>query len=98
MPTQSRENDKHCAVPRDVVGETGKVLWVLMGTVAIVLLIARANVANLLLMRADGRQHELGIRAALGAGITASIRTSRSRALIRRATAQDTTGRFRTRE
>ena len=55
-------------VKEDVVGDVGSVLWVLMGTIGIVLLIACANVANLLLVRAEGRQQELTIRAALGAG------------------------------
>jgi len=53
---------------KDVVGDVGNVLWVLMGSLAMVLLIACANVANLLLVRVEGRRQELAIRAALGAG------------------------------
>jgi len=51
----------------DVIGDIGNVLWVLMGSIAIVLLVACANVANLLLVRIEGRRQELAIRAALGA-------------------------------
>ena len=53
---------------QNVVGDVGNTLWVLMGSIAMVLLIACANVANLLLVRVEGRRQELALRAALGAG------------------------------
>ncbi|MDX6464309.1 MAG: putative transport system permease protein [Acidobacteriaceae bacterium] len=53
---------------QDVVGNVGNVLWVLMGSIVLVLLVACANVANLLLVRVEGRRQELAIRSALGAG------------------------------
>ena len=56
------------SLKQEVVGNVGSVLWVVMGTIGIVLLIACVNVANLLLVRAEARQVELSVRAALGAG------------------------------
>src|SRR6185503_15658166 len=51
----------------DLVGDLDDVLWVLMGTIGMLLLIACANVANLQLVRTEIRGQELAIRAALGA-------------------------------
>jgi len=53
---------------QELVGNVGNMLWVLMGTIGMVLVIACANVANLMLVRAQDRHHELAIQAALGAG------------------------------
>ena len=60
---------------QQVVGNIGDVLWVVMGTIALVMFIACANVTNLLLVRAEARQHELALRAALGAGVARIIRS-----------------------
>jgi predicted permease len=56
------------AFKADVLGGVGDTLWVVMAMIGIVLLIASANVANLLLVRGEGRAVELDVRAALGAG------------------------------
>jgi hypothetical protein len=45
----------------DVVGDVGRVLWVLLGSISILLVIACADVANLLLVRAEGRGPELAV-------------------------------------
>lgn len=51
-----------------VVGDLGDTLWLLMATIGALLLIACANVANLVLVRTQARRQELAIRASLGAG------------------------------
>jgi predicted permease len=56
------------SLKREVVGNAGNALWVVMGTIGLVLLIACVNMANLLLVRAEARRMELSVRAALGAG------------------------------
>ena len=56
---------------QEVIGNVSEVLWVVMGTIGVVMLITCANLANLLLVRVEARQQELAVRAALGAGLGA---------------------------
>jgi len=66
----------------DVVGNVGQVLWVLLGGISILLWIACANVANMMLVRAESRGTELAIRTALGAGWRRLARTLMVESLI----------------
>ncbi|HEY4132730.1 MAG TPA: ABC transporter permease, partial [Gemmatimonadaceae bacterium] len=65
-----------------VIGDVGRALWIVLGAVGLLLVIACANVANLFLARAEGRQRELAVRSALGAGQRALLLELLSEALV----------------
>jgi predicted permease len=66
----------------EVVGNIGNALWLLLGAVGLVLLIACANVANLFLVNSEARAHERSIRLALGAGRMQMLRDALAESLL----------------
>lgn len=80
--SRARFGPKLQSLKQAVIGSVGKVLWIVMAGVGLLLVIACANLANLLLVRAEGRKEEMSIRVALGASSRRIAREFFSESLV----------------
>ena len=84
--TYARIMERHRPVVRplreQLLGNVGTALWIVLGMVGIVFLVACANVANLFAVRAESRRQDLAVRSALGAGRGGLVRSQMAEALL----------------